>query len=134
MPISRRNATKEDDTIAANQSQPLGPSTGAMGTSEGKGLNHMVRMLFGASSVEDFSLVTKASIRSSKPERSEIFPDSGRRRSSMVRSAEVLKAQMRRTAGVGRFRVVLWWMSSRIMEMKGVIPLPPLTSISESYL
>lgn len=58
----------------------------------------------------------------------------GRRRSSMVRSDEVLKALMRKMRGVGELRVVLIEMNSLIMEMNGVMPLPPLTNTRVSCL
>lgn len=97
--------TNDDEMIAASQSQPLGPRTGATGRSEERGLKQSVRMSFPLLSsvvVGAFSRVTKASILSWSLERSEtVLVAMGRRRSSMVRSAEALKEQMRRTLGDG---------------------------------
>lgn len=84
--------------------------------------------------VGDCSLVTKACIDSWSLDRSETEDEIGRRRSSIVRSTEVLKQHMSSSFGTGVFELVLRWISSLIMEMKGVIPLPPLTIISESCL
>lgn len=93
--MSTRKATKEDETIAPNQSQPLGPRIGAMGRSEENGLKQTVWISFGASEGGSFSLVMKASILSCRRERPEALQEIGRRRSSIVRSADVLKAQIR---------------------------------------
>lgn len=110
IPRRTRNATKEVVIIVASQSQVLGPRTREMGWSEGRGLNHFVLIfsfaaLFGVGGA--FSLVTKASIFRLREERSEMVEDIGRRRSSIERSAEVLKAQTRRMFGVGLASVVL---------------------------
>lgn len=51
-----------------------------------------------------------------------------------MRSNEFLKAQIKRRLGVAMLRVLLRWMNSRMIEMKGVMPLPPLIITSDSYL
>ena len=58
----------------------------------------------------------------------------GRRRLSIVRSAELLKEEMRCNLGLLKFPAALLKMNSRIMEIIGVIPLPPLISTKESNL
>lgn len=60
--------------------------------------------------------------------------DMGSKRSSIVRSAEFLKAQMRSIFGILLLGCVLWKMCSRIMEMNGVMPLPPLIITRDSRL
>lgn len=128
--------TNEDEMIAPSHSQPFGPKTGEMGASEVWGLNQMVWISLWGSLVEggSFSRVTKASSWSWRLEMGELVAEIGRRRSSIVRSAEVLKALMRTMRGVGEVRVVLMKMSFLIMEMNGVMPLPPLTSTRVSCL
>lgn len=51
----------------------------------------------------------------------------GRRRSSRVRSEDFLNAAMRRICGVLHFNVSVKKMRSLMIEMNGVMPLPPLT-------
>ena len=51
-----------------------------------------------------------------------------------MRSDEFLNEEMRRIFGVLIFRTELVKISSRMIEMKGVIPLPPLTITSFSCL
>jgi hypothetical protein len=129
--------TNEDEIIAPSQSQLFGPRVGEMGESDGFGLNHMVWMSFWASATGcSFSLVTYASIcNCTLVEICVGVPEIGSNRSSVVRSIEFLKAQMRRTRGiVCKFAFWLWKMISRIKEMKGVIPLPPLTITRDSCL
>ena len=119
--------------IIARWSQPCGPKTAARGWCLGWGLNQRARM--GPSLAEDsVSLVTYASICRLSWERSETVEDNGRRRSSIVRSAEFLKAQMRWILGVVQFASALLKMSSRMMDIEGVIPLPPLIRTRELYL
>lgn len=81
-----------------------------------------------------FSLVTKASIFSCRLESEDGVPDTGSNRSSIVRSEEFLNAQIRITCGVLHLYVVLAKMISRIIDMKGVMPLPPLTITRVSCL
>lgn len=125
---------KEDDMIAPSQSQLLGPKMADIGASVAWGLNHMARGVFELSVVGPFSLVTKASIFNCSLEISDGLPDIGSRRSSMVSSEDFLNAQTRITSGVLHLYVVLAKMSSRIIEMRGAMPLPPLTITSLSCL
>lgn len=62
--------------------------------------------------------------------------DKGSKRSSMARSAVFLKAAIRTTFGTPPpvLDSVLREISSRIMEMKGAMPLPPLIITRESWL
>jgi hypothetical protein len=129
--------TNEDEIIVPSHSQLFGPRAEEICESDGSGLNHMVWMSFW-SSVKgcSFSLVTYASICNCIFVRICVgVPEIGSKRSSIVRSAEFLKAQMRRNRGiVCKFAFWLWKMISRIKEMKGVIPLPPLTITRDSCL
>ncbi|CAK7348845.1 unnamed protein product [Dovyalis caffra] len=126
---------KEDDMIAPSQSQLFGPKIADTGASVTWGLNHMAREeAFELSTVGPFSLVTKASIFKCRLEISSGLPDIGSRRSSMESSEEFLNAQTRITSGVLHLYAMFANMSSRIIDMKGVMPLPPLTITSLSCL
>lgn len=129
-----RKMTKEDAIIIPSQSQLLGPKMAEKGASAAWGLNHMALSGFDLSVLGSFSLVTKASICSCRLEMSEMVPEIGRMRSSRVRSAEFLNAQISFTFGVLQFGVVLRKMSSRMIDMNGVMPLPPLTITRVSKL
>uniref|UniRef100_A0A9I9ECG9 Uncharacterized protein n=1 Tax=Cucumis melo TaxID=3656 RepID=A0A9I9ECG9_CUCME len=71
-----------------------------------------------------------------RPRASEIGEsNTGSKRSNIVRSIEFLKAQMSRICGTWKFTFVLRTIIiSLIIEMKGVIPLPPLISSRYSCL
>lgn len=72
---------------------------------------------------------------SSKLRSSDGVLECGKRRSSKARSDENLNALMRRICGVVvDFRVEVVKMRSRVMEMNGAMPLPPLTITSMSCL
>lgn len=65
-----------------------------------------------------------------------LVPETGSKRSKISRSNDFLKTEIRRTCGVlllvsGSFAMCT---SSRIMEINGVTPLPPLNITSFSYL
>lgn len=124
----------DDEIIAPSHSQRFGPKTDDMGASVARGLNDKARMSFELSVVGCFSLVTKASICSFKLGSSVGVPEIGSKRSNMVRSEEFLNEQIRITCGVLHFVTVLAYISSRITEIKGVMPLPPLTITRVSYL
>lgn len=124
---------REDERMAASQSHEFGPRIAEIGWSERLGLNQRVLIFWVSSFIGSFSLVMKASIwifRSDDNSR----PDVGRIRSSIEMSEAFLNAQIRVILGISH--VVVWVMAikSRIMEMNGVIPLPPLTITKESCL
>lgn len=121
--------------MVPSQSQLLGPRVAATGESDGLGLNHVVWM--SACVGEEgcsFSRVIYASIRSCSCEVAVGVPLMGNKRSSMARSAEFLNTQISRTCGSLQLEFVLWKVISRIMDIKGVMPLPPLTNTNNSCL
>lgn len=123
----------EDARIAARQSHEFGPRIAEIGWSEGLGLNQMVLILCVSSFLGSFSLVMKASIwmlRSDDNSR----PDVGRIRSSMEMSEEFLNEQIKVILGIPHALVWVMAIKSRIIDMNGVIPLPPLTITKDSYL
>lgn len=63
-----------------------------------------------------------------------VLTEMGSRSSNIARSAEFLKAQTRRIEGISVFCLDPWKRISLIMEIKGAMPLPPLTITSESCL
>jgi len=67
-------------------------------------------------------------------EKSQGVPDIGRIKSTIDRDEEFLKTQIRTTFGVLHLKVVLRYISSRMMDRKGVMPLPPLTITRVSCL
>lgn len=58
----------------------------------------------------------------------------GSRRFSIEMSEEFLKAHMRLMVGILGFGLVVWNVNSRIIDINGAIPLPPLIITSDSYL
>lgn len=124
----------EEERIVARQSHELGPSIVEMGWSETCGLKLRGLMMF-LLRVDSVSRVTKALIWISKNEEiSVVRPEMGKITSSMERSEEFLNAQISIILGILQVLVELKYIRSRIMEMKGVIPLPPLTITRESCL
>lgn len=137
IPVNKRKMTKEDAIIMPSQSQLLGPKMADKCASVAWGLNHMaLRPGIELSVLGSSSLVMKASICSCSLEMSEAgVAEIGRMRSSMVRSEEFLNAEIRITFGVLQFMgVLLMNMSSRMIDMNGVMPLPPLTITRVSNL
>lgn len=123
----------EDARMAARQSHEFGPRIAEIGWSERFGLNQMVLIFCVSSFLGSFSLVMKASIwilRSVDNWR----PDVGRIRSSMAMSEAFLNAQIRVILGISHEVVWVMAIKSRIMEMNGVIPLPPLTITKDPCL
>lgn len=139
IPVNKRKMTKEDAIIMPSQSQLLGPKMADKGASVAWGLNHTtLRPGIELSVLGSSSLVMKASICSCSLEiMSELagVAEIGRMRSSMVRSEEFLNAEIRITFGILQFMgVLLMNMSSRMIDMNGVMPLPPLTITRVSNL
>lgn len=127
--------TKEDAIIVPSQSQLLGPKMAEKGASVAWGLNHIaLRPGVELSVLGSSSLVMKASICSCSLEMSQGVAEIGRMRSSMLRSSEFLNAEISITLGVLQLGVLLEKMSSRMIDMNGVMPLPPLTITRVSHL
>lgn len=134
MPKRRRNRRNEDEIIAPSHSQLLGPSVAEMGESKGLGLNHIVWRGLWASAIGcSSSLVMYASICNCIWDICGV-PEMGSNKSSIARSAEFLKAQIIITRGTLKFGLWIWKIISRIMEIKGVMPLPPDTITRHSCL
>ena len=134
MPTAIKKIMKEDERMAASQSHEFGPRIAEIGRSEGLGLNQRVLIFCVSSSLGSLSLVMKASIWMFRSD-DNLRPDEGRIRSSIAMSEAFLNAQTRVILGVSHV-VVVWDMAikSRIMDMNGVIPLPPLTITKASCL
>jgi hypothetical protein len=75
-----------------------------------------------------------ASICSRRSEISDGVPEIGRIKSSIDRYEVLLNEQIRTMFGVLHLNVVLRYIISLMIEIKGVIPLPPLTITSVSCL
>ncbi|KAM1817763.1 hypothetical protein EV1_001931 [Malus domestica] len=69
----------------------------------------------------------KLSICNCKQEMSRFVPETGRMRSNMVRSSVFLKTDIRRIFGASLPQLLASKRSSRMTEINGVMPLPPLT-------
>lgn len=111
------------------------PKMAEMGASVARGLNHMALRFIELSVFGSVSLVTYASICIWRLDMSYgVVLDIGRIRSSIVRSVEFLNAQIKVTFGSLHWKVVDIKISSRIMDMNGVMPLPPLTMTRLSCL
>lgn len=136
IPIIIMKIKNEDERIAPSQSHEFGPRIDEMDWSERLGLNHRV-LIFSvvASLLASFSRVMKASILMFMSEDSSVWrPDSGKTRSSMEISEEFLNAQIRVILGILHFWFWLVAIKSRMTEINGVIPLPPLTITRASCL
>ena len=127
--------TNDDEIIAPSHNQLFRPRAAEIGESNGSDLNQMVWRCFSESvKVCSFSLVTQASICNCILEICVCVSEIGSKRFNMVRSAKFLNAQIRRTGGTSNSSLWLRKMISRIMEIKGVMPLPPLTITKDSCL
>lgn len=134
-PIKSKNITNDDEIISPCQSQLLGPKTAETSATLKSGLKNMVLLcLCSSSSGMVVSLVMKASICIRSWEASGDVPESGKRRSSMESSRDVLKAHTRRSLGIFSLAMLALWRSSLVIEMNGVMPLPPLIMTSMSCL
>lgn len=121
--------------IRPSQSQWFVPKMAEMGASVARGLNHMALRFIELSVFGSVSLVTYASICIWRLDMSYgVVLDNGRIRSSIVRSEEFLNAQIKVTFGSLHRKAVDIKISSRIMDMNGVMPLPPLTMTRLSCL
>lgn len=136
IPIIIKKIKNEDERIPPSHSHEFGPRIDEMGWAERLGLNHRV-LIFSvrASLLGSFSRVMKASILMFMSDDSCVWrPDNGKTRSSMEISEEFLKAQIRVILGILHFWFWLVAIISRMTEINGVIPLPPLTITRASCL
>ena len=124
----------DNDVINPSHNQLNFPKFVDIGASEVFALNHIVRKGVDFSICGSNSRVTYASTCSSRFETPyEAFED-GKRRFNIVSSEEFLNALMRRMLGVLLFIVEFMKISSRIIEIQGAMPLPPVTITSLSCL
>lgn len=106
---------REDERMAASQSQEFGPRIAEIGWSEGLGLNQSVLIFWVSSFLGSLSFVMNASIwifRSDDSSR----PDVGRIRSSMEMSEAFLNEQIKVILGISHNFVWDMAIRSRIME------------------
>ena len=136
IPIIIIKMRNDDDRIPPSQSHEFGPRIAEMGWSERLGLNQSVLICsVVASLLGSFSRVMKASILMFMSEESSVWrPDNGKTRWSMDISEEFLKAQISVILGILHFWFWLVAIISRMTEINGVMPLPPLTITRASCL
>ena len=130
----RRKIINDDDVMTPSHNQLYWPKVVDIGASRVFDLNHIVCRGFGLSVGGSISRVTYASTCSSRLEYLDEAFEIGRMRFSIVSSEEFLNALMRRTRGGLHFLVEFMKISSRIIEIQGAMPLPPVTITSLSCL